>query len=65
AQALEIVRAIVALAQTLGFHVTAEGVERPEQFELLKFLDVEYAQGFFFSQPVDFATAKAFFAVRS
>lgn len=64
-QALEIVRAIVALAKTLGLHVTAEGVEREEQLRLLHSLGVDYAQGYWFSPPVDFETAKTTFAVRS
>lgn len=62
---LEIVRAIVALAKTLGLYVTAEGVERAEQVELLRSLGVRYAQGFFFSPAVPFEVASSFFAVRA
>ena len=47
-----IVKAIIAMAHTLGIDVIAEGVERPEQFDFLKTLGCGYAQGFYFSKPV-------------
>jgi len=64
-QALEIVRAIVALAKTLNLYVTAEGVETAEQVELLATLGVDYVQGFFLSPPVDLAGARSLLAVTS
>jgi diguanylate cyclase (GGDEF)-like protein len=53
----EMVRAIVALAHNLGMDVVAEGVETAEQFAELQDLGCEYAQGFYFSKPVDTAAA--------
>jgi len=53
----EMVRAIIALAHTLGMDVVAEGVETAEQATLLIDLGCEYAQGFHFSKPVDPAAA--------
>jgi diguanylate cyclase (GGDEF)-like protein len=47
-----IVKAIIAMAQTLGIGVIAEGVERPEQVDLLKTFGCGHAQGFYFSKPV-------------
>jgi diguanylate cyclase (GGDEF)-like protein len=47
-----IVRAILSLAQNLGFSVTAEGVETREQAETLKNLACDTLQGFYFSRPV-------------
>ncbi|MBV8117358.1 MAG: EAL domain-containing protein, partial [Candidatus Eremiobacteraeota bacterium] len=64
-QTLEIVRAIVALSKALGLHTTAEGVETPEQFDAIRRLGIDYAQGFWFSPAVDFETAKSHFAIRS
>ncbi|MGL5064623.1 MAG: EAL domain-containing protein [Microcoleus sp.] len=55
----EIVRSIVALSHTLGMDVVAEGVEEAAQLSILRGLDCEYAQGFFFSKPVDSQTATA------
>lgn len=52
-----IVGAIVALAHQLGMTVTAEGVETRQQFERLRALACEEAQGYFFSRPLDGATA--------
>jgi diguanylate cyclase (GGDEF)-like protein/PAS domain S-box-containing protein len=49
----QMVSAIVALAHTLGMDVVAEGVETLEQYLHLKALGCEYAQGFYFSKPVD------------
>ena len=53
----EMVRAIVGLAHTLGMDVVAEGVETAEQASQLRSLGCEYAQGFYFSRPVDKASA--------
>jgi diguanylate cyclase (GGDEF)-like protein/PAS domain S-box-containing protein len=52
AQQAEIVRAIVGLAHNLGMDVIAEGVETPQQLELLGALNCGRAQGYFFSRPV-------------
>lgn len=49
----KMVQAIVALAHTLGMSVVAEGVETAEQYAELRALGCEYAQGFYFSPPVD------------
>ena len=48
-----IVRTIMRLADDLGVEVVAEGVETTEQAEWLKSLDCDYAQGYFYSKPVD------------
>ncbi|HEV3153418.1 MAG TPA: EAL domain-containing protein [Candidatus Baltobacteraceae bacterium] len=53
-QSAAIVRAIVALAKTLGLHVTAEGVETLQQLHLLTEMAVDSAQGFYFSPAVPF-----------
>jgi diguanylate cyclase (GGDEF)-like protein/PAS domain S-box-containing protein len=53
----EMVRAIVALAHTLGMDVVAEGVETPEHATHLIELGCEYAQGFHYSKAVDSTAA--------
>jgi predicted signal transduction protein with EAL and GGDEF domain len=54
----EIVRAIANLAHGLGMDVVAEGVETPAQAERLRSLGCEYAQGYYFSKPLDRARAE-------
>jgi EAL domain-containing protein (putative c-di-GMP-specific phosphodiesterase class I) len=49
----EIVKTILSLGSNLGMQVVAEGVETSEQVSLLKSLGCEYAQGYFFSKPID------------
>ena len=47
-----IVRAILSMAQHLGFSVTAEGVETLEQAETLRKMACNTLQGYYFSRPV-------------
>jgi diguanylate cyclase (GGDEF)-like protein len=47
-----IVRAIVAVAKSLGLQIVAEGIESEEQLEALRRLDCECGQGFYLSPPV-------------
>jgi diguanylate cyclase (GGDEF)-like protein len=54
-----IVQTIVALAHNLGMQVIAEGVETEGQVERLKEMGCQYAQGYFFSRPVDGDSASA------
>jgi EAL domain-containing protein (putative c-di-GMP-specific phosphodiesterase class I) len=52
-----IVQTILILASHLGMDVIAEGIETIEQLNLLRALQCEYGQGYFFSKPVDSITA--------
>lgn len=56
---LEIIQAIVNLAQNLSMDVVAEGIEVSEQIYPLIALQCEYGQGNFFSRAVDSDTASA------
>ncbi|MGA2991715.1 MAG: EAL domain-containing protein, partial [Candidatus Korobacteraceae bacterium] len=49
----EIVRVIIMLGQHLGLKLVAEGTERIGQVNDLKELGCEFAQGYFFSKPVN------------
>jgi EAL domain-containing protein (putative c-di-GMP-specific phosphodiesterase class I) len=49
----EIARTIVGLARNLGMNVVAEGTETLAEVNFLRTLDCEYAQGYYFSRPVD------------
>lgn len=48
----EIIRTIIVLAQNLGKHVIAEGVETRQQVELLRELRCHSGQGYLFSRPL-------------
>ncbi|MEH1870434.1 putative bifunctional diguanylate cyclase/phosphodiesterase [Nostoc sp.] len=56
---LEIIEIIITLAHKLGVDVLAEGVETKEQLALLRKLNCEYAQGNFFSVPLNSSAAEA------
>ena len=58
-QGLAIVETIVTLAKKLGVEVTAEGVETAEQLALVRRLNCESGQGYFFSSPLDSEAALA------
>lgn len=54
-----IVRAIVAVAKSLGLQLVAEGIETAEQLECLRKLNCERGQGFYFSPPVSAESCRA------
>ncbi len=47
-----ITRATLAMAQELGLHVVAEGIERLETADFLHSLECTFAQGFYFHRPM-------------
>ncbi|WP_226505392.1 phosphodiesterase DibA [Pseudomonas sp. MWU16-30317] len=49
---IAIVRAIIALAHSMGLQVHAEGIEQPEQGEFLRRHGCELGQGYGFGRPV-------------
>lgn len=60
----EIVHTIVAMAQSLGMSVTAEGVETLEQFERVRTLGCNRAQGHYFAEALDAEAAEHFLRQR-
>ena len=55
----EIVRTILALARTLGLEAVAEGVETAQELEMLRDLECEHGQGYYFSNAIDGEAAAA------
>jgi diguanylate cyclase (GGDEF)-like protein/PAS domain S-box-containing protein len=47
-----VVRAMIAMARTLGLQVTSEGIETLQQLQILKELGCDFGQGYLFSRPV-------------
>lgn len=64
-EGLRIVEAMVSMAQSLGITVVAEGVETAEQAFQLKQLGCEYAQGYWFSRPLNPESAMQLLSSRS
>jgi EAL domain-containing protein (putative c-di-GMP-specific phosphodiesterase class I) len=54
-----IVGAVVTLAHQLGLSVTAEGIETPEQLDMLRKTGCDLGQGFLKARPVPAAAATA------
>ena len=47
-----LVGSMIEMGHNLGYKIIAEGIEKPEQFSMLKKLGCETAQGYLFSKPV-------------
>jgi diguanylate cyclase (GGDEF)-like protein/PAS domain S-box-containing protein len=61
----EIIRAIVAMARSLGLEVIAEGVEQQAQLDLLQLQGCHLYQGYLFSRPLPLADFAALLKTRS
>jgi diguanylate cyclase (GGDEF)-like protein len=61
---LRIIEAMLLMAQSLDIKVVAEGVETSEQAFQLQQLGCDYAQGYWFSKPVDSQSAIQFISSR-
>jgi diguanylate cyclase (GGDEF)-like protein/PAS domain S-box-containing protein len=58
-EAIAIIRAVVALAQSLGMATTAEGVETEEEHVLVQELGCTKVQGYYFGRPLPVGEARA------
>ncbi|MBL0122114.1 MAG: EAL domain-containing protein [Betaproteobacteria bacterium] len=56
-----IIRAIIAMTHSLKLNVVAEGVEREDQYRVLRDLECDEYQGYFFSKPLPAAEFEAEF----
>jgi len=52
----EIIRAIVNIAESIGAHVVAEGIETQEQFDKIAELGCDRAQGYYLCMPMEATT---------
>lgn len=57
----QIIRALIGLAESLGKHCVAEGVETQGQVQFLREAGCNVFQGYFFSRPQPFDAVKGFF----
>ncbi len=60
-EALAIIRAVVALADSLGMATTAEGVETDMEYQLVRRLGCRKVQGYLFGRPMAPIDARALF----
>ena len=57
-ESLAIIRAVVAMAQSLEMTTIAEGAETIEEVELIRQLGCDKIQGFYFGKPMEAADAR-------
>ena len=62
-ESLAIVRAVVAMAQSLEMKTTAEGVETEEEANLVRRMGCDRIQGFYFGRPMSSTDARALFTM--
>jgi diguanylate cyclase (GGDEF)-like protein/PAS domain S-box-containing protein len=60
-----IVRAVLAMAHSLGLRVTAEGVETAPQAQALERLGCDSLQGYYFSRPLRFEAIEPLLSLRA
>ena len=60
-ESLAIIRAVVAMADSLGMSTTAEGVENDEEYQLVRRLGCKKVQGYLFGRPMSPSDALALF----
>ncbi|WFL77871.1 EAL domain-containing protein [Altererythrobacter arenosus] len=61
AESLAIIRAVVAMAQSLDMSTTAEGAETAEEVELIRKLGCDKIQGYYFGRPMTATDARRLF----
>lgn len=60
-ESLAIIRAVVAMAESLGMSTTAEGAETDAEVKIIQSLGCRRIQGFYFGRPMDNLSARALF----
>jgi len=64
AESLAIIRAVVAMADSLEMSTTAEGVETEEELQMIRQLGCKKIQGYYFGRPMSRIDALGLFGVR-
>ena len=62
--AMKMIDSIVSLANSLGIHVIAEGIETAAHWTYIAHLGCQFGQGYYFSRPVDAPSALAIALLR-
>jgi EAL domain-containing protein (putative c-di-GMP-specific phosphodiesterase class I) len=60
-ESVAVIRAVVAMAESLGMTITAEGAESDEELARIRELGCDQVQGYFFSHPVTPAELRRLF----
>ncbi len=55
----EVMESIISLAHSLHLQITAEGIEKMDQYQRLISVGCDYAQGYLFSKPLEVEAAEA------
>ncbi len=63
-ESIAIIRAVVAMAESLDMSTTAEGAESEAEVEMIRRLGCRKIQGFYFGRPMNAADAQAIFTNR-
>jgi len=50
---IKVIESIISLAHSLNLEITAEGIEKFEEYQILKSVNCNYIQGYLFSKPVN------------
>ena len=53
------IQLIIGIAKNMDVNVTAEGVEKKEQLDMLKNAGCDFVQGFYFSRPLEVSAFEA------
>ncbi|MEQ1816728.1 MAG: EAL domain-containing protein [Nitrosomonas sp.] len=63
-QALTLISSMIEMGHKLGYGIIAEGVEKPEQLNILRSLGCEKVQGYLFSTPANIDTISKLLVLR-
>ena len=63
-QALTLISSMIEMGHKLGYGIIAEGVETPEQLNILRSLGCEKVQGYLFSTPANTDTISKLLVLR-